>query len=374
MTFRAKALTYARRWHPRGAPLLCGLLLLSIPVARSAGADPSPPAAQEKVGHFPHIDFNITRRQVRVECEALAVNAPLEFFCCSTGTSEHESVVRSAAKPSDIHTALLAVGLKPGEPLKYIESLRKVEPPHGPPLHISVEFEKEGRTVNYPAYRWLREVKTKREPKAFTWVFAGSRFTTDGRYAADDTGYIVTVVNFDYTLIDVPELVSNSNETLEWERNAELMPEKGAKVWMIIEPAGGATTTRPAGDASQISLATPSLPSFPANASPAAGAPATTAPATQPAAGDGQLSDVHVDEAKVQALIHYHDQVMGPRANALRDAAQAHYAVINTLRAEQQRLVTEADRIQRAIDELEKQYQDMTTPHPADEGAAAAPK
>ena len=33
-------------------------------------------------------------------------------------------------------------------------------------------------------------------------------------------------------------------------------------------------------------------------------------------------------------------------------------------RREQQRLIDEADRIQRTIDELEKKYQDMTTPRP----------
>ena len=34
------------------------------------------------------------------------------------------------------------------------------------------------------------------------------------------------------------------------------------------------------------------------------------------------------------------------------------------LRREQQRLIDEADRIQRTIDELDKEYQDMTTPRP----------
>ena len=49
---------------------------------------------------------------------------------------------------------------------------------------------------------------------------------------------------------------------------------------------------------------------------------------------------------------------------ALREAAQAHYDVVNAMRREQQRLIDEADRIQRKIDELEKSYQDMTTPRP----------
>jgi chromosome segregation ATPase len=55
---------------------------------------------------------------------------------------------------------------------------------------------------------------------------------------------------------------------------------------------------------------------------------------------------------------------VAPHDKALREAAQAHYEVIESMRREQQRLIDEADRIQRAIDELQKQYQEMITPRP----------
>src|SRR5436309_3522993 len=70
--------------------------------------------------------------------------------------------------------------------------------------------------------------------------------TEDGKYAADTTVYIVSVVNFDLTVIDIPELASSANETLEWEYNPDVVPAKGATVWMIIEPAGKDATTKPA--------------------------------------------------------------------------------------------------------------------------------
>src|SRR4051794_14951479 len=166
------------------------------PGAPGAAAGAAPGA---KVGKFPLVEFDVQKKQVRVECEALAVNAPLEFFCCLAGTNEHESVLRTSARPSDIYTALLAIGLKPGQPLTFFEASKKWIPPQGPPLHLSVEFLKDGKTVSYPAYRWLRDIKTKKEPKAFNWVFCGSRVMKDGRYAADDTGYVVSIVNFDFT-------------------------------------------------------------------------------------------------------------------------------------------------------------------------------
>ncbi|HWE03136.1 MAG TPA: YdjY domain-containing protein [Tepidisphaeraceae bacterium] len=341
--------------------------------------------ADAKKGKLPHVEFDPRTHQVRVECEALNVDAPLEFFCCEAGTNEHESVLRTSAKPSDIHIGLLAIGLKPGKPITYSEATNKWTPPQGPPLHLSVEYEKDGKTVTYPANRWLLNVKTHKSPPAFTWVFTGSRTMPDGKFAADVTGYVVSICNFDLSLIDVPELVSSANETLEWQRNAELMPKTGTKVWMIIEPVGVNIPNDPAPPAPKSETPTPKsqapawdtgvqLASFtaaparraqcaePATPTPATPVPATAPPATGPA--DHPLSDVHLDQKEVDNLEKYWQQKVSPHVAALREAAQAHYKVIAELRREQQRLIDEADRIQRAIDKLEKEYQDMTTPRP----------
>ncbi len=188
-------------------------------------------------GKFPHVVVDVKAKQVRVECEALDVEAPLEFFCCVKGTNEHEAMLRTEARPSDIHTGLLMLGMKPGSPVRYIEAEKKWLPPTGDGVKISVEYEKEGKTIKAVAHRWMVNVTTKKEMPELTWVFAGSRVMPDGKYAADVTGYVVSVVNFDLTMIDVPELASSANETLEWKINRDLVPPKGTKVTMILEPA-----------------------------------------------------------------------------------------------------------------------------------------
>ncbi|HZL37154.1 MAG TPA: YdjY domain-containing protein [Tepidisphaeraceae bacterium] len=335
---------------------------------------PSLSLAAGKIGKLPHVEFDVANKTVRVECEALNLKVPLEFFCCVTGSNEHESVLRTPAKPSDIQIALLAIGLKPGKPISFSEAANKWIPPQGPPLHISVEYVKDGKTISYPGYRWMRDMKTRKEPKAFTWVYTGSRVMPDGKFAADVTGYVVSIVNFDLTLVDVPELASSANETLEWECNSDLMPKTGTKVWMIIEPAGkDAKAKQPAnkagaapkaqspqsstGQGASRQVASASAPS------PGLASASSANDATAPASGD-HLSDVHIDTQKVNALEQYWQQKVGPHEAALREAAQAHYKVMRDLRKEQQRLIDEADRIQRAIDKLEKEYQDMTTPRP----------
>jgi hypothetical protein len=322
--------------------LVCMSCETSSVRAQDGKQDAKPQAA--KVGKLPFVSFDVKRRQVRVECEALGVEAPLEFFCVRSGGSEHESVLRTPAKPSDIHTALLALGLQPGKPVSYSESLKKWLPPSGPPLDIHLEWEKDGRPVSVPAYRTMRDLKGKKEMPALHWVFCGSKVMDDGEFAADMTGYVVSVVNFDLTLIDIPDLASNSNDTLEWERNPEVAPPKGAKVTMVIGPAG--ETRERGGGARQEPKADPG------------GAAAPPAP-------NAEVTDVTVDRRRMDALRERWLRAVRPHSAALREAAQAHYEVIAAMRAEQQRLIDEADRLQRAIDVLEKEYQDLTTPRPS---------
>jgi len=229
------------------AHLFCIWLCVGIASAPCLAQTPAtnPAGATDRL---PHIHVDVKAKRITVECEALNVTIPLEFFCVTNGGNEHESVLRTPAKPSDIHFALLMLGLTPGEPATYVPSKQMWLPPHGPPLHIRCQYKFNGRAMDVPAYRMMRSIKTRNEMPAAVWVFDGSRVMPDGLYAADMTGYVVSICNFDLTMIDVPKMVSNSNETLEWEYNPDLVPPKGTAVTMVIEPAPASeATTQPAG-------------------------------------------------------------------------------------------------------------------------------
>jgi hypothetical protein len=145
--------------------------------------------------------------------------------------------LRSKAKASNLHLALLLIGLEPGEPVKWLEGEGKWQPPKGPKVKISCEFEKEGKRVSIPAGKMLRNAKTHEAMLETAWVFVGSRQTEDGDYAADVAGYLITLVNFQVTVIDVPQVRSSKNEALEWEVNPEVAPKQGTTVWVVIEAA-----------------------------------------------------------------------------------------------------------------------------------------
>ena len=45
----------------------------------------------------------------------------------------------------------------------------------------------------------MRDLHTRKEMKPMSWIYAGSRVMPDGTFAADATGYVISVVNFDLT-------------------------------------------------------------------------------------------------------------------------------------------------------------------------------
>ena len=206
-------------------------LVLGI-ISSWAGAQPSTQPVK-----LPFLDVDAPNKTIRLACEAIGCRNPLEFFLCAAGTAEHESVLRSKVKPSHLHAALLMLGLTPGEPVRFSESKRIWLAPHGPALRMTVVFQRDGKQVEFPAHRLMRDIRSKRPMPAMNWIFTGSRVREDGTYAADQTGYLITVVNFDLTVIDIPQLASNANESLMWEVDPEVALPAGKKVTRVIRPA-----------------------------------------------------------------------------------------------------------------------------------------
>jgi len=362
----------------------------------------SAPAA-DGIIRMDHIEVDRKLRQVRVDAESLAVEMPLEFVAVVSGGPEHESLFRTSAKPSMIHTGLLMLGLEPGSPLKYSDAAKRWVAPFGPPVRVSFEWTQDNITRREPVSRLIRSAKTKQLMPEQVFVFTGSVVDDQKRYLADIAGYVVSLVNFELTMIDVPRLASSANETLEWEFNADLGPPRGVRGWLIIEPAGKDaqidTTSTTYGpkitvvklsetgaillegqeigstkelvellvkrrDAGPMDVRLVADPSGDANASLAvmqsllqAGVPVKLGTATG-------LSDEALSEAELTELRAQWEKAVNPHAGAMRDAAATHYQVIAQLRERQQKLINESDRIQRLIEQLERDYADMTTPRP----------
>lgn len=187
----------------------------------------------------------------------------LEYFCCSVGTAEHESIIAVKANPLAVRLALMLppFRLKPGRVIRWEEDA--VKPPEGPPVLVFAEYEDtpSGKTVRVRAEDWV--LMEKRDPatgrrsrvpmKKTGFVFAGGSFyrdVRDGRlfFRANGDGAIVTIYNRISSVIDNPQREGATDEV--WFPNVKAIPPLGTKVRVILRPAGVATS-QPAGDSSR---------------------------------------------------------------------------------------------------------------------------
>lgn len=217
-------------------------LALALLLAADSRAEPAPTTAPASTApaatdELPHVHLDVAERVVRVECETIGVEAPLEFFCVRTNGPEHESALRTDALPSHVHLALLMIGLEPGKPAYRDEQTDQWHPPTGSALRIECEFERGGKSVTVPAHELLKNQHTGEPAPPFNWVFVGSRLLDEGTYGADAAGYVVSLVNFELSLIELGALASSSNEELLWVYDPQRGPATGEKVTMILRPA-----------------------------------------------------------------------------------------------------------------------------------------
>ncbi len=78
----------------------------------------------------------------------------LEMFCCLKQTKEHESILSIDSEAYTIHTGLLALGAKPGTPVKFQP---EYSPATGTRIRLFCQWtDKEGKSHREPAEKWIR--------------------------------------------------------------------------------------------------------------------------------------------------------------------------------------------------------------------------
>lgn len=162
---------------------------------------------------------------------------PLEMFACPQGTKEHESVVAVKCKAFEVHTALMAIGLVPGAPVKFQPEYVAAT---GPKVRVDLFWDHAGERKTSPAQAWVRNAKTGKALDQ-EWIFAGSRFwkdeeTGESFYYAEG-GELICLSNFSTATLDLPIASTQENTTLLFEAFTERIPELGTKVYVRLRPA-----------------------------------------------------------------------------------------------------------------------------------------
>jgi hypothetical protein len=172
----------------------------------------------------------------------------LEVVLCSRDTKEHEALAVTRARPSDVHAALLLLGLEPGRPGAWSPDplTKRMMPtePLGPELEVMMIYDAaSGERVSASAASLARRVpggETLAEAAHVSggWVFAGSveRERQGAKvYAADDEGTIVGLTTFGTETVAWRGMYSpqESVHAPEWAA-AEALPPRGTKVVVRI--------------------------------------------------------------------------------------------------------------------------------------------
>lgn len=178
------------------------------------------------------------QRRVVVDAYVCLREGQLEEFLCRKFTKEHESILAADIDARDLHQALILTGVEPGSPAEFDPVFK---PAHGPRIKVTVEYEKEGKTVSAPAQSWMREID-KKKPMTADWVFAGSKLVPNPlepnkppTYLAN-SGDVISVSNFDCSLLDLAVKSSAENANLSYEALTDRIPALETKVHVILEP------------------------------------------------------------------------------------------------------------------------------------------
>ena len=195
-----------------------------------------PPPGAKSLGKR-RIWIDREKQRVYVDGYVAMNDGPLEMFACPVGTKEHESVVGTLARSSEVHAALLAIGANSGTPVAY---LPRFVPATGQRIRVWVcyrDSQNEFRAID--ARRWIRRTGTNdsMEPD---WVFAGSGFWKDPSNGKEfyraDSGDMICVSNFSSAMMDVPIASSAEADALQYSPFTKKIPARGTPVRLVLVP------------------------------------------------------------------------------------------------------------------------------------------
>ncbi len=184
-------------------------------------------------------------REVQVRAEVACTQGWLEQAVCRAGTREHESLLVIDVPPSLVHAALLAIGLEPGSPGRWVATasggVERV-PPHGDALEAWVRCD--GRP-DVPLDSWIHDPVHGREFPSQPWIFAGSALRSAAAgsgapdvYVADRTGSVVGLVTFGDEPIAHRDVLSDKVDVdaPQWQARTIAIPEPGTAVMLVLRP------------------------------------------------------------------------------------------------------------------------------------------
>jgi hypothetical protein len=235
--------------RPLSLCLLAHLLAGSTVRAEPPPASPDRPALDAV--KLPGLTINAKERCVDVEATVCLDEGALELIACTKDSKEHESIVVVAARPIHIHTALLLLGARNGNPPMRRplnqEMTRWADiPARGDAIEVFLEYkDATGKPTERPIGDFIKRSEDHAPPPGEapprfpnTFVFAGSQLRDNENapkdYLADLSGHVISIASFGDELLCLPEIHSQDNGALAWRVDATHLPKPGTAVTLRL--------------------------------------------------------------------------------------------------------------------------------------------
>jgi hypothetical protein len=218
---------------------LAAAVALALPASLATSqAESAPEVKRVPVGKNVVVEIQGEQRRVVVRASVCLREGQLEGLLTRKGTKEHEYILAADVDARDIHKALLVSGARPGTPVQF--SPRYV-PAQGGSIKVSLQFQKDGKTVTVPAQQWVRQARLQKD-LADDWVFGGSRLMPDPEdkdkppYYLANHGDLICVCNMDTAMLDLPVRSPKKLDDRIFDAHTERIAPLGTAVEVILEP------------------------------------------------------------------------------------------------------------------------------------------
>lgn len=253
---------------PALAPTAIALVLAILP-ALSEPEPPvpvkpaaTPPAAGDRQADapalkLPGLTIDAKQRCVDVQASVCLDEGALELIACTKDSKEHESIVVVEARPIHIHTALLLLGARNGnppmrQPLNEEMTRWTDVPPRGDSIDVFLEFkDAAGKLTERPISDFIArsgddasapaagEADAAPKPRfPHTFIFAGSMLRENESgpkdYLADSSGHVVSIASFGDEVLCLPDHHSQDNGALMWRIDPTHLPKRGTAVTLRL--------------------------------------------------------------------------------------------------------------------------------------------
>ncbi len=220
-------------------PFVRSFAIVLVVVAAAAGQEKKATVAVDKEKKSVAIDATIAPRKLAHLAEVYPIEL-IAGWAHPKGKKAHETVVTIEANPSDVHTALVEVGLKPGKPAKG-ENAESA----GPDVNVFIEVPAgDGPAKKLSPDKFLVDPKTKKPfPKSVKFRFTGSVESQvapdkpEKKYGADLSGTLIVIFPVTDETVLQSSLTMKEEKYLKLETNKDALPKEGTAVKLVIEAA-----------------------------------------------------------------------------------------------------------------------------------------